>query len=179
MFKTRLIAVMIAALPAIASAQTTDFSGKWTLDAPAIATTAAVPGTPAAAARSGDMGSGWGPTITIAQDAQKLTVEYEFFSRYDIQPPLKYIYPLNGSEGKNIINLGRGDQTEVSKARWDGRTLIITTTSSVNERGAKPFTIEVTRKMSLESPTVMTVEVTRAGALGGAATTTKSTYKKS
>ena len=36
----------------------------------------------------GDMGSGWGSTITIAQDATRLSVEYAIFSRYDLQPPL-------------------------------------------------------------------------------------------
>ena len=173
------VIILITALAASAAAQALpDFSGKWTLDAPAIATTAAVPGTPAAAARPGDMGSGWGATITIAQDAQKLSVEYEYFSRYDIQPPLKFIYPLN-AEGRNVVNLGRGDQVETAKARWDGRTLIITTTSRVTDRGmAQPFTMEVTRKLSLEAPTTLVVEVTRAGVLGGAATTTRSIYKK-
>lgn len=178
MLQTRALALLFIALPAIAVAQPADFSGRWTLEAPAIATTAAVPGTPAAAARPGDMGSGWGPAITITQDPQKLTVEYEFFSRYDAQPPLKFTYPLDGSEGKNVVNLGRGEQAAVSKARWDGTTLIITTTSTVSERGAKPFAIEVTRKLSLESPTSLSVEVTRQGVLGGAPTTTKSIYKK-
>ena len=36
----------------------------------------AVPGTPAAAAAPGDMGSGWGSTITIAQDTKRLRVEH-------------------------------------------------------------------------------------------------------
>src|SRR6185503_16050349 len=72
-----------------------DFSGRWTLDAPAIASTAAVPGTPASAAAPGDMGSGWGATITIAQETNRLSVEYTIFSRYDLQPPLKFTYPLD------------------------------------------------------------------------------------
>ena len=170
-------AVVLIATP---SAQApADFSGRWTLDVPAIATTAAVPGTPAAAAAPGDMGSGWGSPITIAQDAKSLSLEYVFFSRYDAMPPLKFTYPLDGSEGRNIVSMGRGDQVETSRARWDGQSLIITTTSRVSDRGAaKPFTVEVTRKLSLESPATLIVEVTRAGALGGAATTTRSVYRK-
>lgn len=41
-----------------------------------------------------------------------------------------------------------------------------------------PFTAELTRKLWLESPITLVVEVTRAGALGGPASTTRSTYRK-
>src|SRR5262245_66684725 len=157
-----------------------DFSGRWTLEAPAIATTPAVPGTPAAAAAPGDMGSGGGSTITIAQDAKKLTVEYVVFSRYDLQPPLTYTYPLDGSEGRNTVNMGRGDQGESSRAHWTGRSLIIDTTMRVDDHAAgKPFTATVTRTLFLESAATLIVEVTRAGVLGGPATTTRSIYRKS
>ena len=156
-----------------------DFSGRWTLDAPVVATTAAVPGTPAAAAAPGDMGSGWGSPITIAQNAKQLSVEYVFFSRYDAMPPLTFTFPLDGSQGQNIVAMGRGDQIESSRARWDGQKLIITTTYQVAERGAKPFTAEMIRELSLESPTTLVVQVTRAGVLGGAATTTRTIYRKS
>ena len=165
-----------AGLPAQAPA---DFSGEWTLDAPAIATTPAVPGTPAAAAKPGDMGSGWGSTIAIAQDAKQLRVEYTVFSRYDLQPPLTFIYPLDGSEGRNAVMMGRGEQVESSRAQWNGQTLIIVTTFQVAERGAgKPFNVELTRKLSLESPTTLVVEATRAGVLGGPASTTRAVYRK-
>lgn len=156
-----------------------DFSGRWTLDTPAIATTPAVPGTPAAAAAPGDMGSGWGSPISITQDAKQLSVEYVFFSRYDIQPPLTFRFPLDGSEGRNIVSMGRGDQVESSRARWDGQALVIETRLPVMDRGAaKPFTATVTRTLRLESPTTLIVEVTRAGVLGGPSSTTRSIYKK-
>jgi len=172
--------MLIAILLLGASTQApADFSGRWTLDAPAIATTAAVPGTPAAAASPGDMGSGWGSTITVAQDAARLSVEYAFFSRYDAQPALTFVYPIDGSEGRNAVMMGRGEQVEVSRARWDGQALTITTTARIADRAAaKPFTVEVTRKLWLESPTTMIVEVTRAGVLGGPPSTTRSVYRK-
>ena len=175
-----LTAALTAAFVAVLTAQpAVDFSGRWTLEAPAVASTPAVPGTPSAAAAPGDMGSGWGSTITIAQDAQRLTVEYAFFSRYDLQPPLKFTFPLDGSEGRNTLRLGRGEQVESSRARWDGQTLVIVTTFEVADRAAgKPFTAELTRRLSLESPTTLVVEVTRAGALGGPASTTRSVYRK-
>lgn len=180
--RTLLIALSIAAAldRGVAAQAPADFSGQWTLDSPAIATTAAVPGTPAAAAAPGDMGSGWGTPLTIAQDATRLRVEYAAFSRYDLQPPLSFTYLLDGTEGRNTVMMGRGEQTEVSRAQWNGSTLTITTTARVTDSGAtKPFTIEVTRKLSLESPTTMIVEVMRSGVLGGAATTTRSVFRKS
>jgi hypothetical protein len=174
MMRTLLVTLSIAAAQAPA-----DFSGTWTLVPPQIATTAAVPGTPAAAAAPGDMGSGWGSPLTISQDAKQLRIEYAFFSRYDAMPPLVFVFPLDGSEGRNTIWMGRGEQVESSKAQWMGQTLVITTTMRVDDRAAgKPFTTRLTRRLTLESPTTMIVEVTRDGVLGGAATTTRSIYKK-
>ena len=181
MQRASLVAVWLTAvLPTALSAQPpADFSGRWTLDAPAIAVTPAVPGTPAAAAAPGDMGSGWGATIAIAQDAVRLRVQYEVFSRYDLQPPLTFTYPLDGSEGRNTVMMGRGEQIESSRAQWNDRTLVITTTFLVADpRAGQPFTVQLTRTLRLESPTTLVVDVTRAGVLGGPASTTRSIYRK-
>ena len=125
------------------------------------------------------MGSGWGSTITIAQDTKRLSVEYTIFSRYDLQPPLTFTYPLDGSVGRNTVMMGRGEQIESSRAQWNGQTLIIITTFPIADRGAgQPFTAELMRKLWLESPTALVVEVTRAGVLGGPASTTRSVYRK-
>jgi hypothetical protein len=182
MLRSPLVALWLTAVvPAMLSAQPqADFSGTWTLDVPAIASTPAVPGTPAAAAAPGDMGSGWGSTITIAQDTKQLRVEYTIFSRYDLQPPLTLIYPLDGSVRRNTVMMGRGEQFESSRAQWNGATLVIITTFPIADRGAgQPFTAELTRTLSLESPTTLVVEVTRSGVLGGPASTTRSVYRKS
>jgi len=181
MLQSPLVALWLTAiLPATLPAQPpADFSGRWILDAPVITSTPAVPGTPAAAAAPGDMGSGWGSTITIAQDTNRLSVEYPIFSRYDLQPPLKFTYPLDGSVGRNTVTMGRGEQTESSRAQWNGQALIIITTFDIADRGAgKPFTAELVRKLWLESPTTLIVEATRAGVLGGPAATTRSVYRK-
>ena len=171
--------LLLVALWPLSAQPPVDFSGRWTLDATTIAVTAAVPGRPAATAAPGDMGSGWGSTITVAQDATQLSVEYAVFSRYDLQPPLTFTYPLDGSEGRNTWTLGRGEQVESSRARWDGQKLVIVTTSRIVDRAAgKPFTAELTRTLWLESPTTMIVEVTRAGVLGGPPSTTRSVYRK-
>jgi len=156
-----------------------DFSGRWTLEPPAVALTPAVPGTPAAASAPGDMGSGWGSPIVITQDGKQLTVEYSVFSRYDLQPPLKFTYSLDGSDSRNTVMMGRGEQVESSRAHWDAQILSIITSVHVADRSAgAPFTAELTRKLWLESPATLVVEVTRAGVLGGPASTTRSTYRK-
>ena len=73
------------------------------------------------------MGTGWGPDITITQDAGTLAIEFARFARSDMQPPTRLVYRLNGAESRNTINMGRGPQEQVSKAGWDGSTLVITT----------------------------------------------------
>ena len=156
-----------------------DFSGRWILEAPAIAMTPAEPGRPAAVAAPGDMGSGWGSAITIAQDARQLVVEYTPFSRYDLQPPLRFAYPLDGSTSPNVVMLGRGEQRETETARWDGEALILITTLHVDDRRAgKPFTTELTRRLQLDGPATLVVEATRAGVLGGPPSATRSIYRK-
>ena len=169
-----------AALPGTLSPQPpADFSGRWTLEPPAVALTPAVPGTPAAASTPGDMGSGWGSPMAITQDGARLSVEYAVFSRYDLQPPLKFTYTLDGSEARNTVMMGRGEQVESSRAHWDAQVLTIITSLQVADRTAgPPFTAELTRRIWLESPTTLAVEVSRAGVLGGPASTTRSTYRK-
>ena len=74
------------------------------------------------------MGSGWGADITVTQDAATLDDRVTRSSpASDMQPPLKFVYLLNGSESRNTINMGRGPQEQVSKAAWDGSKLVITT----------------------------------------------------
>ena len=73
-----------------------DFSGRWTTDPDSTVTTPTATGR--GGSTRGDMGRGWGPAITIAQDSTWLTVESALFTRYDLQPPLKFVYSLDGSE---------------------------------------------------------------------------------
>jgi hypothetical protein len=124
------------------------------------------------------MGSGWGSPITVTQDAARLTVEYAFFSRGDMQPPLKFVFALDGTETKNTVMMGNGIQGQLSKTQWDGDKLVITTIHSFrNPDNGQPMTSEVRQTLSLESDTLV-VETTRSGVLGGAASTTRTTYTK-
>ena len=193
----RLLSVSVFALTAItATAQTRpDFSGKWTSESePTQAGTATErsgqgltqpggrgdrAGGGRGAPRIGDMGSGWGSNITVTQDPTRLTVEYMFFVRGDMQPPLKFVYALDGSESRNSVMMGRGIQVQTSKARWDGDKLVITTVHVfVHPETGQPMTSELKQTLSLESPDRLIVEAARSGVLGGAPSTTRAIYKK-
>jgi hypothetical protein len=160
-----------------------DFSGRWTTDpnpaAPADAAGAGARGRGARGGARGDMGSGWGSTIAIAQDARQLTVEYAFFARGDLQPPLRFVYALDGSETRNTVMMGRGMQTQQSRTAWDGARLTITTTHALTDPATgKPATAQIVQTLSLPSPAELVVETTRAGVFGGPATTTRTVYRK-
>ena len=173
------LAALILTGSLLAAAQTPpDFSGRWMIPPPPPAA-APAPGTAAVAQASGDLGSGWGPNITITQDAARLTVEYTVFSRYDLQPPLVFAYQLDGSESRNSVTMGRGTQAESSRASWSGPTLTIITTFTIVDRAApQPMTMTLTRRLSLESPDTLVVEATRSGVMGGPPSTTRTVYKK-
>jgi hypothetical protein len=179
-----LVLSMLAAAPVGARQQNAeqarpDFSGRWTNAAPPAAQAPAPGGRGGGpAVPSGDMGSGWGSTITLTQTLRVLTVEYAFFTRGDMQPPLKFTFALDGSESKNTVMMGRGFQVERSKTAWDGQTLVITTQHDFRDPSGKPVTAEVTRRLSLESADSLIVETTRAGVLGGPPSTTRVVYRR-
>jgi arylsulfatase len=183
-----LAAATVCGFATIASAQTRpDFSGRWTSDAdPAVSAAPAGPARGAApgaagqrGGRAGDMGSGWGSTITIAQDASKLSVEYAFFGRGDMQPPLKFVYALDGSETRNSVMMGRGIQQTASMTAWQADKLVITTIHGFTDPDSgKPSALEVKQVLSLESPASLVVETTRSGVMGGPPSTTRTVYRK-
>ena len=114
-----MLSALLACLTAFSMANPqvkTDFSGRWTSEPEPSTAPPARGGGPA----RGDMCSGWGSPITITQDGARLTVEYAFFGRGDMQPPLKFAYALDGSETKNTVMMGRGMQVQTSRTAWDG-----------------------------------------------------------
>jgi hypothetical protein len=173
-----LVGIGVAAQPGLAQQAVParpDFSGRWAI------VEAATPGGGPARGQGGrgDMGSGWGTPLTITQDASRVTVEYAFFARGDMQPPLKFVYALDGSETRNAVMMGRGTQPQVSKTSWDGAKLVISTIHTFADPATgKPATIEVKQILSLDSPTSLTVETIRAGVLGGPSTSTKTAHRK-
>jgi hypothetical protein len=163
-----------------AGATRPNFAGRWAVEEPA------APGGPGAQAGRGapgggrgDMGSGWGTPLAITQDDQRLVVEYAFFARGDMQPPLRFTYALDGSETRNAVTMGRGSQAQLSRVSWDGEKLVISTRHSFADPSTgKLETMEVKQILSLDSPTALTVETVRGAVLGGQPTSTKTAYKK-
>lgn len=125
------------------------------------------------------MGSGFGSPIAISQDTRQLVIEQTLFSRYDLQPPVRYAFALDGSESKNEVMIGHATQVRTSRASWDGQSLRIKTTYPAKDPATgKMFTTEVSYHLTLSSPTTLVIEAARAGVLGGQGTTTRTTYQK-
>jgi hypothetical protein len=102
-----------------------------------------------------------------------------FFTRGDMQPPLKFTYPLDGSETTNTVMMGRGIQTQTSRSAWDGPALVITTMHPfAHPETGQRMLVEVKQSLTLESPNSLVVETRRAGVLGGPASTSKATYRR-
>jgi hypothetical protein len=163
-------AMFALATVSIAAQGRTDFSGRWTL--------VPEPAGAAAARSAPGLGTGWGPEISIAQDAQTLTVEFATYARGDMQPPTRLVYGLDGSPSKNTINSGRGPQQQVATTSWDGARLTIATVRTFSDGpGGKPARLETTQVMSLDAGTLV-VETTHGAAFGGRPATNRAVYKK-
>ena len=160
MRKTALIvgALSLVFAATVAQAQAPNFSGSWTR--------VADPNATPTGGRGG--GGGLGEAATLTQDAKSLTI-----TRQTQNGEVKAVYMLDGSESKNMVQ-GRGGQTEqVSKATWEGTTLVITTNFQMGENA-----VTRTQKMSLDASGNLVVSVTAPGRGGGEPTTTTQTYKK-
>ena len=185
-----LLVSLVLQTPTAPAATKPDFSGRWTDVAPppgAQGQQRAGTGQPAPGRAGGpapavvrDMGSGWLTPFTITQTATNLTIEYMFFGRGDMQPALRHVFALDGSETQNTMMMGRGQQVQVTTAAWDGDKLVLKTLHTFADPATgKPTAVRVTQTLTLESPTTLIVETVRDGAMGGQPTSAKSTYQKS
>jgi hypothetical protein len=162
-----------------ASGAPPDLSGKWTVAAPARAPGTAQGSAPPSLSAHGDMGSGWGSPLTVSQDAAALSVEYTCFHPRDVQPPFRFTYRLDGAESRNVVNLGRGPQLQVSRAAWQGERLVITTRHEfVNPRDGQVVTSETRQTLWLEAADTLVIDTWRSGVLGGKSSTTRTTYAR-
>ncbi len=134
-----------------------NFSGKWTQGVD--------PNAPAPAGRGRGMG-GLGTTFTATQDDKTLTVVSTTQAG-----EIKTVYNLDGTETKNPITFGGNTVDRVSKVKWDGAKLVMTSTSNFQGNAA-----ETTQIWSLDASGTLTVDVTNN--YTGTPTTSKVTYKK-
>jgi hypothetical protein len=186
-------AVLLASVGTFATsvlqAQATErpnFAGQWSTEA--AAPTGGAPGGGGAPGRGApgggrgaaapSMGSGWGPTITITQTSAQMVVEYSVFARGDMQAPLRFTYVFGGPSS-NTVMMGRGMQAQKAQTAWKGDTLVITTEHSFPDPvSGKATPYAVTQALTLASPTSLVVQTARPAILGGAASTTTTTYTK-
>ncbi len=143
----------VVALPAMAIAQTPDFTGKWTQDMEK---------------SDPPMGGGRGPggpqSLTITQTAAEITLE-----RQTPNGVMKTVYKLDGSPSVNAM--GRGGEV-TSKSAWEGGKLVTKYSRTMGQT-----TVEVTETRSLEADGTMTVvTVTKGGPQGDM--TRKLVFKK-
>jgi hypothetical protein len=158
---TRLLSVVAIVALVLAGASMSaqskpSFAGKWTM----------VPESVEAVGVTG-RGSGLGLAFTVVQDEKTLTVS----TNNPQLGELKTVYNLDGSESKNPINFGGQTVDRVSKVKWDGAKLVITTTINF---GGNPA--ETTQSWMLDGSGNLVVE--SSSNFTGTPTTSKGTYKK-
>jgi hypothetical protein len=133
----------VLAVPAMAIAQTPNFSGKWIQD---------MEKSDPAPQGMGGRGPAGPQTYTITQTATEVTIERETPNGV-----MKSVYKLDGSESVNPG--GRGGEVK-SKTTWDGAKLVTKGVQTMNMQGNE-VTIESTEVRSLEADGTMTVVTTR------------------
>lgn len=109
-----------------------------------------------------------GATVTIAQSATAMTLEY---IGCDPAPaPAKLTYALDGSVSRNMVaRHGGGAPTEqVSKATWAGNRIVVTTTTAAGEE---------TRTFSMNGENLV-VDTSATAPNGGAPNVTRATYTR-
>jgi hypothetical protein len=148
------VVALLAAVPCVAAAADADLAGRWTLvtEAPAPGAATPAPRIPPTAS------SGWGREITITRDGASVVIERHQFTQWDMQPAMRLVYALDGSESRNAVNMGRGPQEQFSTATFDGRALVLRT------RHVGPPASDVTHTFSLEPGGLLVVETRRSGA---------------
>jgi hypothetical protein len=166
----------LAAVAFVASnafAQATSFAGTWNMVQDPAQQQAAGGGAAGRGGRGGGMG-GFGATFTVAQDASTLTI-----TQTRGQQEIKSVYKLDGTESKNTVSMGRGDQAQqmeqISIAKWEGANLVITTKQQMGEQ-----TFETKRTLSLGTDGTLTIETasTQPGRDGQPRPAQKVQYKK-
>ncbi len=155
------VAVVMLAAGVLAQAKPS-FAGKWTL--------VPDPNAPPAGGRGGGAFGGLGMNPVITQDAATLTL-----IRTTQAGEVKSAYNLDGTDSKNTMTFGENSVVQVSKVKWDGSKLIITTTADF---GGNKF--ETSMSLSLDASGRLNVESTRPDFQGGGAPiVTKTAYVKS
>lgn len=175
-----LVALLLQGSAALAQSRPA-LDGTWLLTGPDAESqrTTIVAAAGDAAFKVGDMGSGWGSALTFSRRADRLVLEYPFFSAYDGMAPLHYEFALDGREVLNEITLGPGVTRFKTRAEWKGDTLVITTQQPVPKEVAGPGVMaEVRRAITALGADSLQITTTRVGVAGAASNTVRSVYAR-
>lgn len=129
--------------------------------------------------RTGDMGSGWGSSLSFSQRANRLVLEYPYFGAYDLMAPLHFEFALDGREVINEVTIGPGVTRLRTRAVWRGDTLVITTQQAVPpEVGGANVFAEVQRALTLRGSDSLHISTTRVGVSGAPTNTVLATFAR-
>jgi hypothetical protein len=172
-------------LAAAAGAQRPDFSGTWVRVVDSAAARPSVATAGDAGFRVGDMGSGWGSPLTITQRADSVIVAYPFFGTYDLQPPIRLAFAMDGKMVVNRVMLGHAESKQIAVVEWVDSTLSIRTTVSPPPEVALGVSVHgetagalVVQQLTLTSPTTLRIETFRSPVPGAQPSRIFTTYAK-
>ena len=156
----------VAFMATSAFAQAANFAGTWNM----VMDPAQQQGAGGRGGRGGGGGGGFaGMTFTVAQDANSVTI-----TRTQGENTITTKYMTDGTDSKNTVQ-GRGGAMEVvSKAKWEGNALVISTTRDMGGNS-----VTTTQKVWIENGDLV-VENTQPNFQdpSAAPTVRKVTYKK-
>ena len=162
--KTAVVALLLACAT-VGSAQTPvrpDFSGTWAFDADR----SMAPGPNGRIVIAKMLGD----QVTVAQDAITLKLTITIGGE-----EVRAAYKLDGSATTNVSSEGGQDVAIVSRATWEDRKLVITSTSTSDVKG-KPVTIETKRVLWIDEKGGLILD--RSGTPVSEVTPSRSVYKK-
>ena len=90
-----------------------------------------------------------------------------------MQPKLRLVYALDGSDSVNSVMIGHAESTQHSRAVWRKQTLLITTQTEVP---GSTMRVEVQQALTLESPQTLVIETTRSGNFSTGPSVTRTLY---
>ncbi|MGE0441924.1 MAG: hypothetical protein AB7S39_15660 [Gemmatimonadales bacterium] len=161
------------------AAQQPDLAGTWVVEADPADARSTVASAGDAAFRTGTAGSGWGSPLTIARTATALTVEYQVFVPYDLQPPLQYRFALDGSLSTNSIMVSHTAVPIAARLTRSGADVVIASTyPGPPDPQGRPTTVAVRQTLRLAAPNRLLIETVRDGILGAAPVTTRTFYTR-
>jgi hypothetical protein len=159
--------------------QRPDLRGVWTRVDDSVSSARTVAATGDASFRRGELGNGMGSPLTITQSTTQLVVEYPFFSTYDLQPPVRLSFSLDGSRSTNSVMLGHESTELHSTAQWADSTLVLTIVyPGPAGADASRLTTTVRHAIRMGAPGQLVVETTRSGGTVRGALPSRVTYDK-